>query len=380
MTTRHQRILIGATVPETVRFFVTGQAQFLAEHGFDVHVACSDNSEFTEFESARLHYHQISMARGPSFRNDLAALVDWVRLIRRIKPDVVMSGTPKAGLLATIAARVSRTPRIIYLLRGLRMEGLTGNPRRLSMFMEWLSCRAATEVICVSKSLAQRVVALGIASADRTSVLGKGASNGINVDFFRPPTLTEREAARRKWGIPTDAVAYGFAGRMTSDKGIPQLAAAFGRLAPDSANTWLLVAGELDAVRPLGPTTLAELNLPRCLLLGQISDIRSFYWALDAFCLPSLREGMPNVNLEAAATGLPVITTDATGCRDSIIDGTTGCMSIAGDATSLYEAFMQLSDSTTRSAYGLAGREWVSQHFRNEIVWGNLLAFLRSSA
>ncbi len=377
MSLRNLTILLGATTPETIRHFVADQAVFLSQHGFDVHVVCSDVSEFRRSESASLHYHSLEMQREPSLSRDLTALMAWIRLLRRVRPDIVMSGTPKSGLLALLAARIVQTPRRIYLLRGLRLEGLVGRSRFISVWTEKITCRSATDVLCVSSSLARRVVALGLTETTKVTVLGMGGSNGVDTSCFRPPTNHERENARRSWGIRPGALAFGFAGRLTADKGIPELVGAFEKYSVDCASALLVVAGDLDAVRPLDSNTLDALNSSRYLRLGHVSDMRALYWALDVFCLPSIREGMPNVNLEAAACGLPVITTDATGCQDSVLDGVTGCICNAGSSASIHDAFLRLSDHNTRQLYGEAGRAWVTANFSHQIVWGNLLAFLR---
>jgi glycosyltransferase involved in cell wall biosynthesis len=378
MSSGQTTILVGATVPETVRHFVIDQARFLASNGFDVHVACSDVSEFIECESEQLHFHAVFMEREARPGRDVLSLVAWLQLIRLIKPDILMSGTPKAGFLAILGSWMYRTPVRIYLLRGLRLEGLSGRARQLNRIMEKIACRLATDVVCVSESLARQVAELGISHPDRTIVLGNGGSNGVDVNYFRPPTPGEREAARTSFSIPANALVIGFAGRLTADKGLPQLVEAFRSL--DTEGAWLIIAGDLDAARPLDPETLSMLDSSRCLLLGHVSDIRSFFWALDVFCLPSLREGMPNVNLEAAATGLPVITTDATGCADSVLDGVTGYVCAKGSSASILEALTRLSNVHTRNSLGQSGRRWITQSFSNEIVWFNLLAFLRGSA
>lgn len=377
MSTKNPTILFGATTPETIRHFVADQAAFLSQHGFDVHVVCSDVTEFSRQESATLHYHSVDMQREPSLSRDLNALVAWIRLLRRVRPDVVMSGTPKSGLLALLAARIVQTPRRIYLMRGLRLEGLAGRSRVISLWTEKLTCRSATEVLCVSASLARRVAALGLTDNIDVTVLGMGGSNGVDTNHFRPPTNHERENARSRWGIRPGILAFGFAGRLTADKGILGLVDAFEEYSLDSASALLVLAGDLDAARPLDQNTLDALNSTRYLRLGHITDMRALYWALDVFCLPSIREGMPNVNLEAAACGLPVITTDATGCQDSVLDGVTGCMCPAGSSGSIYDAFVRLADHEIRQAYGEAGRVWVTENFSHQTVWGNLLAFLR---
>jgi len=107
--------------------------------------------------------------------------------------------------------------------------------------------------------------------------------------------------------------------------------------------------------------------------------MNQFYWSLDIFCLPSLREGMPNVNLEAAACGLPVVSTNATGCRDSVVDGVTGLLAKPSDPEELLVALSRLlNNRSLRNAMGIESRTWVVQHFDEREVRYALNIWLRT--
>ena len=102
--------------------------------------------------------------------------------------------------------------------------------------------------------------------------------------------------------------------------------------------------------------------------MTDVTDVVDLYRAMDIFCLPSLREGFPNVVLEAAACGLPVITTTATGCRDSVRPE-TGWVSCAGDPHDLARCLIAaLTNPGARSAMGTAGREWVERDFERRHI------------
>jgi glycosyltransferase involved in cell wall biosynthesis len=95
--------------------------------------------------------------------------------------------------------------------------------------------------------------------------------------------------------------------------------------------------------------------------------------------LPSWREGFPNVVLEAGATGIPVITTVATGSRDSVVPEVTGLLIPPGDSDALSEAVLKLlGDPARRCAMGRAARAWVLEHYPHERVLGLVTAYYKS--
>lgn len=381
-------IVLGATVPATVRAFLAEQAQFISEHGWQVHLVTSPDLNLgvklaegePDIEGPRdVVVHEVPMERNPSPLKDLQALSNWVRLLRRIKPQIVMVGTPKAGLLGMLSSAALRTEHRVYLVRGLRLEGLRGVRATVGAVSERLACMAATDVVCVSESLATTMVQRRLAARRKVKVLGLGSSNGVDVKRFRPPSVDERATARRLFDIDEGATVVGFAGRLTQDKGVEDLLAALAIVHEDHPTVLLLIAGDVDAGTATPEAGSEALGNSRILFAGRVANMVNFYQALDIFCLPSHREGMPNVNLEAAACGLPVVTTTATGCVDSVISGRTGIAVAPHDSRAIAEALTSLVvDSSARKQLGRAGRAWVEQAFRQELVWERQLRFLNS--
>jgi glycosyltransferase involved in cell wall biosynthesis len=200
----------------------------------------------------------------------------------------------------------------------------------------------------------------------------------VDCSHFRPPSQDERKQARSALAIPDEAFVVGFAGRLTPDKGIEDLFSAMKLVLAKNGSAILAIAGSPDQSSPLTEQTLSQLNEPWVAHLGAVGDMLKFYWALDAFCLPSHREGLPNVNLEAAATALPVVTTDVTGCRDSVVDQKTGWLVAAGNPFDIADRILELSRKPhLASQFGLEGREWVSCKYDRVTVWSNYLELLR---
>ena len=188
------------------------------------------------------------------------------------------------------------------------------------------------------------------------------------------------DALRETWHIPDDAPVIGFVGRLTRDKGIPELFAAFERLLPDFPDVRLLLVGDAEQGDPLADDLLRRLQThPNVVLTGAIKEVALYYGVFDLLAFPSHREGFPNVPLEAASAGLPVVGFKATGTIDAVVDGTTGTLVEIGDVDGLTSALSDyLREPFLRKRHGEAGRRRAAKNFRREDIWLALVQNYRS--
>lgn len=299
---------------------------------------------------------------------DLASLMRWTRLIARVRPDIVVASTPKASLLALMAAWALRTPHRIYHCRGLWFEGYSGPMRKFGQVAELLISMLATEILSDSESLGR--VLLGVGVRRRPVVLGSGSCSGVDTRHFRPPTNSERRMAKQSLGVPLNAVTIAYVGRINRHKGLAELAAAYGQLcaAKLQGEVHLLLAGPLEDARLLAEI-LEHLPDDRVTAIPYTVETRQILWASDIFVYPSRREGFPIAPLEAAACGLPVAATTVTGCRDAVRHRETGLLCERDDVEALATALEALTlDADLRSRLGANGRSWVNRCFNQEDV------------
>ena len=378
-------IVLATTVDQSLKL-MRGHPAHLDEAGWDVHVVSSgDSGRAPDFYLGPMpesvHFHRIPTAREPSPRSDLASLRGWLRLLRRVKPDVVLLGTPKASMLGLTAARFVRVPTRIYLIRGFRFEGASGLSRRVFTWLERWSAAMATHVVAVSPSLRELALESRVGGRAGVDVLGPGSSNGIVIPTVehRQQLLAAKTKTLRGLGLDLGVPVIGYVGRITGDKGVEVLAKACAQLMSDSVAHQLVLVGDEDDPGFLEQVTrILDAASVRYALTGYVSEPAAVMASMDVFCLPSFREGMPNVALEAASLGLPVVTTDATGCRDGVVPGTTGELVGAGDVRELTEALeLLLSDQSRREALGDAGAVWVAESFERTKVWDRWDAYLK---
>jgi glycosyltransferase involved in cell wall biosynthesis len=362
------------TVPMTL-LFLKGQAAFLRARGIETHAFSSPGVELEAFgREEEIPVHAVTMSRRISPLRDLLSLARLWWSFRRLRPAIVDAHTPKGGLLGLLAARAAGVPARVYHVHGLVHLTSRGLRRALLRTTERISCACATRVLCVSPSIARALGEEGLCPREKVGVLGSGSINGIDAARFSEPTPEQRGAAREALGIPPDATVLGFVGRLVRDKGILELAAAWGRLREEHPRLHLLVLGPeegedaevRDAVRRLRED-------PRARCFGWDRDTPRYYRAMDVLALPSYREGFGLAALEASAMGLPVVATDIPGCVDAVARDRTGKLVPPRDAWGLAGAVdTYVSDPALRRAHGAAGRARAVREFEPARLWAAL--------
>lgn len=372
------RVVYGVTVGQTADSLLKGQLSYLRERGWDVHLVASPGDQ-TDRAVARegVEFHPIPMTRGITPPQDVVALVRWIKLLLALRPDAVNVGTPKAGLVGSLAAWITRVPKRIYVVRGLRLETESGLKRALLWAMERITIAASTDIIAVSHSLRAELEQARLAPAHKVTVIGSGSSNGVDaVSIGERVAVQDRDALRFGLGINDEDFLVGYIGRLTNDKGLGVLAEALAL--PGASRFHLVTIGEaedeacLPALRSLGG---------RWHQLPAGPDVTGVLAMIDVLCLPTRREGFPNVVLEAAAAGLPVVTTRATGARDSVLDGETGLLVGVDAPAELASALARLAeDPQLRARFGDAACERVRKEFVPQRIWDALEKTYRPSA
>ncbi|MGD0901896.1 MAG: glycosyltransferase family 4 protein [Terracidiphilus sp.] len=370
-------IVVGITHPQTC-LTLTGRLRALREAGFRVTLVSSPG-ELLDRTAARegVEYIAIPIQRKIAPIADIVSLARLWWLLLRLRPDITEFSTPKAGLLGTFAAWLTGVPARIYMLRGFKVEGTRGVKRRVLLAAERMTSACAQVVLCNSRSMRAEALALDVAPEAKLNLLGDGSSNGVDVERFSPGPSDVRD----RLGIPREVPLVGFVGRLTCDKGLPELMEAFDAILQAQPAAHLLLAGWFDVAEDALRADLRNRieNHPRVHCTGFVADTAPYYRAMDVMVLPTWREGFPNVVLEAAATGIPVVTTIATGSRDSVVPEVTGLLIPPGYPQAISEAVLKLlSDPARRQRMGVAAREWVVEHYSNDRVLGLITAYYKS--
>jgi len=371
------RLLHATTVPMTLPF-VAGHVEEARRRGFEVHVLSSPGAALDTFaRDLRVAAHAVPMARRIAPLADLAALGRMVRVMRRVRPTIVDAHTPKAGLLAMMAATLCRVPVRVYHQHGLPLMTATGPKRRLLRVTERVACGLAHQVVCISASLRDVLVSERLCPPGKIEVLERGSIDGVEAErTFNPAGVSPEAAARvrARYRIPPAAPVIGFVGRVVRDKGLVELTQAWRGLRERYPSLHLLVAGPVEREDPIPPDVEQTLRSdPRVHLAGMVHDMPAVYRILDLLVLPTYREGFGAALLEASAMELPVVATRIPGCVDAVREGETGLLVPARDAEALTAAIRRyLDDADLRRRHGAAGRRRARQDFDPAQVRGAL--------
>ena len=372
MTTMPRLVYIVTHAPSAM--FLRGHPTYMRERGFDVVVISAPGDELRFFrELEEVTTVTVPMEREISPLKDLVSLIRLYTVLRRLRPAIVNAGTPKAGLLGMIAACAAGVPIRIYFLLGLRLETTRGLKRFVLGVAERCASFLAHRVMCDSESLRRLYVKLGYTKQAKTCVPAKGSTNGV---FTDEPTETTQvheraRALRARLGIPDDAPVIGFVGRLTRDKGVPELVDAFDLILASFPDARLLMLGRFEDNDPIPESYVKRLHShPRVVMTGFVYDTASYYRIMDVVAFPSYREGLAVPPLEAALVAeIPSVAFQATGTVDAVCDGVTGTIVPLGDVGSFARALERyLTHDLLRREHGQAARKYVLRHFSPEIV------------
>jgi len=273
-----------------------------------------------------------TLAMKPEGWDDPRYWLALASLFRRLRPDVVHSHMFRQNVPATIAARLARVPRIFA-----QVHLVNTYKRRSWIRAERLLSRARTATLAVSQAVADDIAA---AVAPWTVPRLRVLYNGVHLEAFRG---IDREHARRdlraELGFAADATIVVNLARLHAEKNQLQLVDAFARLAPEFPRAVLLLAGEGEARADIEARVARHGLAKRVALPGQRSDVPRLLAACDIFALPSIQEGFSNAILEAMASALPVVASDAGGAREQLgPDGTGGFVTPVRDGAALEAA------------------------------------------
>lgn len=372
-TVRRPRLVYVVTHPVTADLLLRGQLAFMREQGFDVTVVSSPGPELDRVRAREaVETVAVPMVRANDLRRDAVSLVHLTAALRRLRPDIVNAGTPKAGLLGMVAARALSVPVRIYLLRGLRLETVQGALREVLVATEKIACFCAHDVACVSPSLLRTATEGGYIPARKAVVIGEGSSNGVDSARFRRTDALRRAGSAQlgALGVGAEDRVVAFVGRLAADKGIDELLDAFAIVRREVPNAKLVLLGGDLGDEKADRRLLARVSgAPDVISTKTIADLAPYYARIDVLAFPSYREGFPNVPLEAASAEVPVVGFHSTGVVDAVKDGETGEL-VRRDAGELARAIIgYLHDPVRAAAHGRAARSRVERSYDRHAVW-----------
>ncbi len=377
MTSSKPKVMIISAVPMTLGVFMRPHLEAMRDW-LDVTAVCDARPDQMEkFLPEGVEYLPVEIKRQISILDDIAAFMKLARIFFRVRPTMVHSITPKAGLLAMMAAFACRVPVRVHVFTGQVWATKRGLSRLVFRLADRLTASLATHVLTDSKSQREFLIQERVCSKERIRVLASGSICGVDLRRFHPSAET-RKAIRAQLAIADSAVVVLFVGRLTRDKGVLDLASAFEKLAEKMPTAQLLLVGpDEDGVGPKIRSRTASCA-GRVHLLGMSDRPEDFMAAADIFALPSYREGFGSVVIEAAACGIPAVASRIYGVTDAVEEGRTGLLHIPGCVEDIGRVLREMVvDGERRSIMGKDARARVEKSFSVGQVVSAQMAFYR---
>lgn len=365
------------TIPGSIRSLLSDQLKFMSSY-FDVIAISSGGQEYEKMiEEQQVRGYIVPFTRKTySIWADIKAFFKLIKIFRKEKPFIVHSHTSKDGLLCMVAAWLCRVPNRLYTIAGL--ADLSGMRGRLLDLAEWVTFACATGIYPNSKNMMEIYLKKGMFKASKAKVLLNGSSNGIDVDYFSESQIPQEKvvAIRNQFNCKPETMMFVFIGRVTGDKGVNELIQAFGMLSKDNVDVKLMIVGSYEKeLDPVAAETQKEIEInENIVFVGFQSDVRPYILAADALILPSYREGMPNVVMQAGALNRPCIVTNINGSNEIIIEGKNGNIVPRKDTQALYNMMKTYCEDNNKvKEMGRNARELIVSRYRRQDLWDAML-------
>jgi len=332
--------------------------------GYDVAVVTNVNEHADVIRRAGIRLIPFDLSRkGMNPASELAVLARLVALYRKEKPDIVHQVAMKPVLYGSLAARLSGVSRVVNALAGLGYIFTSDQPKARflrpvigSAFRGLLNSRRSRLILQNQDDRAKFIRKRFISEKRIRLIRGSGVDTAVFVPTPEPP------------GVPVVILPS----RMLWDKGVREFVDAAGQLKKRGISARFVLVGDTD---PHNPSAIPTEQLTAWHAEGAVEwwgrrdDMPAVFEQSHIVCLPSYREGLPKVLLEAASCGRPIVTTDTPGCRDVVRQGENGLLVPVRGTAELADALQLLIEQPElRKKMGCKGREIVVSEFALEKV------------
>ena len=336
----------------------------LIKNGYSVLISCPYGEKLNLIDDIEYIYDDpVIDRRGTSVTADAKLFFHYMSVLKKYRPDVVLTYTVKPNVYCGIASHFLKIPVISNVTGFGSVLQKSGMIRKFIMTLFKISFRRSECVMFQNSTNMRLAEASGMVKGDRLLIPG----SGVNTDRF--PFIKYPDGGD---GINGGKVVFNYIGRILKEKGVDVYIEAAKRIKKKYPNTEFNMLGFIEPTEIHYEKELKELEKDGIIrYFGSQKDVRPFIALSHATIHPSMYgEGMSNVLLESASSGRPVITTDNPGCRETFIDSETGLLFKGGDADSLcniIERFLSMPNEA-RAEMGARGREYIKSNFSRDIV------------
>ncbi len=368
--TRRPRLVHLTTTDISLAWLLRPQLEAFDRAGYEVITMSAPGMHADQLGRDGIRHEPVEhFTRRMAPHQDVLSFFELRRAFRRLAPDIVHTHNPKPGVFGRVAARSVKVPGIVNTVHGLYAVPQDRALKRHAVYtLERVAARCSHAELVQNEEDIPVLASLGI-RAPKVKLLG----NGVDLERFTPArSHATREAARAELGLDAATCVIGVVGRLVAEKGYREIFTAAGDLAASDPHVTILVIGPTDDDKHDAITaderSRAEAH-GNVRFLGERRDVERMYAAMDVFALASWREGFSRSGMEAAACGLPIVTTDVRGCRQVVDHDVTGLLVPVRRPDLLTIALRRLAnDRAARHSMGEAGAQKARREFDQQRV------------
>ncbi|KAB1155842.1 glycosyltransferase family 4 protein [Flavobacterium luteum] len=378
-----EKIIRITTVPISLEKLLSGQLRFMSSF-YDVIAVSSEKENLEKLGKAQeVPVFHLEMTRKITPIKDIIAVIKLFLFLKKTKPLIVHSHTPKAGIVGMLAAKLAGVPHRLHTVAGLPLLEVTGLKRKLLNVVEKFTYACANKVYPNSFGLRDIIIENNFCEPEKLKVLANGSSNGIDTSYFNSElfSVNQNLNLKNELGIHPDDFVFVFVGRLVRDKGINEMVLAFELLQKENAKIKLLLVGDYENdLDPLSSTTVNSINTNNSILaVGFKNDVRPYFAIANTLVFPSYREGFPNVVMQAGAMNLPCIVSNINGCNEIIIEKENGFIIPVKNDLAIFEAMKKiLSNTLLTTKMKTNSRAMIVSRYEQKVVWDAILSEYRT--
>ena len=371
-----KKIIRVTTISDSLMSLLKGQLRFINQYYEVIGVSSEGETLKDVRENEGIRTEVVEMKRTIAPIDDLLAVYNLYKILKKERPHIVHTHTPKAGVIGMLASKLAGVKHRFHTVAGMPLLVATGPKRMLLNFVEKLTYKCATKVFPNSYGLKDIILKEGFTSDKKLSVIGKGSSNGIDVDHFDSALLkvSDLEALKQELHIDKEFI-FVYVGRLVSDKGLNELVKAFDTISKNQDVKLILVGWRESELDPLLLETENTLKQNEHIIeVGYQPDVRPYFAIADVLTFPSYREGFPNVVLQAGAMRMPSIVTNINGCNEIIIEGENGLIIPVKDAEALITSMeFFIKNPEAHQMMRTKSRQIIVDNYKHTYIWSELL-------
>jgi len=332
---KEKNIFFVCTTYHQLKIFFANHVKILSQYG-NVWVICDINENKLNHlfeDNKNLNFIELNIGRKIRALSDIKSFFILFYYIYKLRPFLVFSVFPKAGLIAMISSYILRTELRFHVFTGQVWANKTGVKKLLLKLADRLIILLSSHLMTDSPSQSKFLINENMVMTDKISTVTNGSLEGVDLRRFRLPRKKTKGKILRCIYI----------GRLTNEKGLTEILNVFELFGKRKENITLTIAGvdEQNFIPRINQLALEYNNIN---YVGHVEKIELRLENEDLLLLPSYREGFGNVVIEAAAMGIPCIGSNIYGLSDSIIHGDTGIKIDAGNESALYKSIIKIKN------------------------------------